>query len=246
MCNNIDMNPRPHERSTRMFRDVAQKFHVDVEPFDNDKWSAALTMAKALDNIVDDDHIYDSGQFGERIIQGESMPYLTEEQAVFVRSIYDQLSDQSKEQWRHSAIQLGGFAIKRLEAEDIQSYIDIVREESPLMARVLQVENDTHRNDQQQRERFNTWLVQAVETINVLDTCSDFVKDHNEGNVSIEMSPNVVRELARSAIIASMDLARVTPLSVYPVFIRRSITKTLEKTAQPGFWSNQFVWNRSL
>jgi hypothetical protein len=227
-----------------MFRDLAKKFHVDVESFDSDKWSAALTMAKALDNIVDDDHIYDSGQYVERVIQGERIPYLTEEQVAFVRSTYDQLADQSKEQWRDSASQLGAFAIKRLEAENIRSYMDVVCEESPLMARVLQVENDPQRNDQQQRERFNAWLMRAVKTIYVLDTCSDFIKDHNEGNTSVQVTPYAVRELARSAIIESVSLARVTPLSVYPVFMRRSLTKTIEKTAQPGFWSNQFLWTR--
>jgi hypothetical protein len=239
------MNPRPHERSTQMFSGLAKTFHVDVEPFDNDKWSAAITMAKALDNLVDDDHIYDSGQYGERAIRGEPVPYLTNSESEFVRLTFDKLSEQSKEQWRNSATQLGAFAIKRLEAENIYDYMDVLREESLLLSSTLAVENDAQRNDQLQRDSFNSWLVQAVRTMYVLDTCSDFVKDHNEGNMNISISPQAIRELARSAIVESISFSRGTPVAAYPVLLRRSVTKTFEKVSQAGFWSNQFVWNRN-
>lgn len=236
------MSPRPHERSTEMFTGLARSFRVDVEPFDKDKWSAAITLAKALDNLVDDDHIYDSGQYLERVIQGKSIPYLTEEAIEFIQSTYDMLSEQSREQWQRSAAQLGAFALKRLEAADVHDYLHVVCEESTLMTDVLTVENNDQRDDQQQRESYNIWLEQAVRAMFVLDTCSDFVKDHNEGNMNVPITMRAVSVLARNALSEFADLARVTPASVYPLLARRTITKTLEKTSQPGFWSNQFVW----
>jgi len=238
------MTSRPHEKSTQMFSGLAKSFQVDVDSFDNDKWSAAITMAKALDNLVDDDHIYESGQYGDRVINGETIPYLTKEQSDFVRSTYGKLSERSKEQWQNSATQLGAFAIKRLEAENIYDYMDVIREESLLLSSTLSVESDVQREDQLQRESFNLWLVKAVRTMYVLDTCSDFVKDHNEGNMIVPITPQAIRELARSAIVETVDLTRGTPLSVYPVLMRRSATKTLEKASEAGFWSNQFVWRR--
>lgn len=239
------MNPRPHEKSTRMFAHLAERFDVAVDTLDYDKWSAALTMAKALDNLVDDDHIYDSSLYSARVMRGESIPYLEDEEVAFVRDTYEQLSERSQEQWRESATRLGEFAIKRLEAETIHDYLDAVREESPLLANVLLVENSVQRTDQQPREVFNEWLGQAVRSMYVFDTCSDFVKDHNEGNMNIPVTPSAVRELVRSSVKEGVNLLRVTPLSVYPVFAHRSFTKLQEKTVEAGFWSNQFVWKKS-
>lgn len=239
------MKQRPHERSTRMFASLAGAFDVEVEPFDNDKWSAAITMAKALDNLVDDDHIYDSGLYAERVTQGQPIPYLTRDEVEFVRSTYDQLGERSKEQWHSSAAQLGTFAIRRLEADNIHDYIDVVLDESPLMARVLQVENDEARRDHEARQRFNTWMVQAVRTMFILDTCSDFVKDHNDGNMNLALTPQAIGVLTQRALAESVNMARLTPVTVYPVLLRRSVTKAAEKASQPNFWSNQFVWKRS-
>ena len=239
------MNPHPHEKSTELFAGLAESFKVDVDSCDKDKWSAALTMAKALDNLVDDDHIYDSRLYSERVMQGERIPYLTNEEVEFVRTTYESLSSDSQERWQQSAAKLGAFALKRIEADNIHDYLMVVAEESLLMADVLLVEADSERSDIAQRQTFNDWMPQAICTIYALDTCSDFIKDHNEGNMSVPISPRAVGALARCAFAESFKLAKITPLSAYSAVANRAITKTIEKASQSGFWSNQFIWDRS-
>lgn len=239
------MTSRPHPKTTQMFVGVAEKFHIDVEPFDKDKWSAGLTMARALDTVVDDDHRYDTTQYTEQVLRGKSVPHLTDEEGEFIRATFDQLSDQSKERWTNAATLLGAFALKRLEADTINRYIDVVREESALMADVVKVENNLERTDHRQRQRFNNWLTPAVQSFFVFDTCSDFIKDHNEGNMNLPITSYAVRHLARYAVEEGITLGRITPPLIYPVLVGRAVVKVREKAKQKGFWAKQFIIGQS-
>lgn len=231
----------PHEKSTNLIASCAKAFHVEVEPFDNNKWSAGLTMAKALDTLVDDDHIYDTGIYAEELLTGETVPHVTHEEAAFIRKTYDALSEPSQERWRNSASQLGAFAIKRLEAESVGEYVDVVYEESYLMSEVLKVENDEANRDHAQRASFNSWMSQMGRTAYLCDTLSDFIKDYNEGNVNVQPTPRTAAVIAGYALKELVAFSRVTPAPVYVALARRSVTKTIEKAQRPGFWSKQFV-----
>ena len=231
----------PHQKSTHLLKSCAQSFEVALNPLDVDKWSAGFTMAKALDTLVDEDHEYDSGTYAAQLLAGESIPYVTDEEAIFIRTTYDALSYPSKEQWRHSASNLGAFAIKRLEASTIEDYIGVVRDESHLMADVLKVENDEARRDTAQRQVFNAWMDQMGQTAYLCDTLSDFIRDHNEGNMSITPTARGAVMLARHALKELFRFTQVTPLPIYTAMTQRAVTKTLEKVQRPAFFSTQFI-----
>lgn len=238
------MDSLPHEKSTRMFAESARAFRVDVDEFDNEKWSAGITMAKALDNLVDDDHVYDSGSYSERLLAGKRVPHITEDEARFVRATYDRFSDTSKEQWRDAATRLGEFALKRLEPTDIQEYMQVIFAESPLLANVLMLENDERRHDHVERNDFNAWMPQMMHTAYALDTMTDFIKDHNEGNMRVPLTPRAITVMARHACRSVRAFICVTPPPVYRALAKRSVTKSLEKARSKNFVTNQFVWKR--
>lgn len=198
-------------------------------------------MAKALDTLVDDDHLYNSGDYAEKLLNGEQIPYITEEQGSFIRKTYSTLSPESQDRWQNSASQLGAFALKRLESSDIYEYIAVVSDESQLMADVLMVENNTTRPDEFQRDIFNGWLSQMARTAYLTDTLSDFIRDHNEGNINIRPTLASAAVLAHQTAKEGLEFARVTPLPVYTAIGRRAISKSLEKIRQPNFLRTQFV-----
>lgn len=226
----------PHQKSTHLLKSCAQSFEVVVTPLDVSKWSASFAMAKTLDTLVDEDHIYESGAYATQLLTGESIPYVTDEEASFIRTTYDALSETSKEQWQHAASNLGAFAIKRLEADTIEAYIEVIRDESHLMADVLKVENDETRHDTTQRQVFNSWMDQMGETAYLCDTLFDFIRDHNEGNMNIKPTSRAVATLARHTIKELIHFAQITPLPIYSAITQRAVTKTFEKIQQPGFF----------
>jgi len=240
------MNPRPHEKSTRVLSELAKVFGVDVNSFDEDKWSAAITAAGAIDTVVDVDHNYNSGYYFEQVINGNSMPYMTDEEANFIRSTYEGLSDTSKKHWQTAASKLGAFALRRLQATDIDEYLGVIVEESPLMANVLSIENDDSRHDHLQRKSYNTWMHPMIKSMFMFDTLTDVIKDYNEGNMSIPVTPKIVGKLGWCAVNEMVHLVRISPPSVFPIFLTRSVTKIREKTSKEGFWSSQFLRKNSL
>lgn len=235
------MNPRPHARSTKLIESCALSFNVEVRPFDRDKWSAGLTMAKALDCMVDDDHDYRTDEAAKRLLSGETIDYLDDEEAEFVRSTYQQLNEVSQQRWRRSASELGAYALKRLEAEDNERYLDVASQESQLMGDVLLVENDDQRQDYTEREQFNIWMGQMARTAYMLDTLSDLIRDYNEGNMNIQPTPQVAAATARRALIELRHFAAVTPPAIYVAALHRAVTKSLEKAAMADFWTRQFI-----
>lgn len=239
------MSALPHENSTRIMTNLARSFRVEVDTLDQDRWSAAFTVAKALDTIVDDDHIYNIGCYSEQLLRGERIPYTTSEEAAFVSSTFEQMSNESQELWRGSAAKLGSFALRRIDARTVTEYIDVTRDESTIMANVLLVENDTERTDHNGRHEFNNWMHTLTRAIYALDTFTDIVKDYNEGNVSIEVTPPVIGKLGMYAAKEAMNFARVTPIRAYPAFFHSIATKITEKARQPDTWMKHLAWKRA-
>lgn len=238
------MEPRPHEKSIEIFTHLARSFRVEVDTLDRDRWRASLIAAKALDSIVDDDHIYSSGWYSEQLLSGTTIPHMTDEEATFVRQAYDTLGGESQKRWRESASSLGSFALRRIQAETVDEYIEVVGDESTAMANVLLVENDERRGDHNERNRLNDWLCIAAQSAYAYDTFTDIVKDHNDGNVSIEITPATIGRLGGYAAKKLVELARATPISVYPAFFRSVAIKVAEKIQQPDTWTKQLAWRQ--
>ena len=230
----------PHRRSTRLVEGCAKAFNAKVEDPDIRRWSGAITLAKALDTLVDDDHVYDSGIYMDRLLTDGTLPYATPAESEFMRDAYYSLSEASQERWRNSGTQLGSFAIRRLEAKTVDDYAAIVLEESYLMSDMLLIENDETRQDHRERDDFNTWVRQLARTAFICDTISDFIRDYNEDNVSIRPAPKAAVTLGRYALKELAAFTRITPMPVYVALARRSATKVAEKIRQPGFLSRQF------
>lgn len=233
-----------HEKTTQFIKSCAESFLVATDNQDIDRWSAGLTMAKALDTLVDDDHIYNSGDYAEELLAGGRMPHTTEAQGEFIREAYTTLSPESQSRWRNSATQLGAFALKRLEAVTIHEYISVVSDESQLMSDVLMIENDIDRPDAEQRTTFNGWIDQMARTAYLADTLSDFVRDYNEGNMNIRPTITSAAVLARHVAKEGIEFARTTPAPVYIAIARRAISKSFEKIQQPNFLSEQLIQKR--
>ena len=69
---------------------------METDTSDINAWSAGFTTAKALDTLVDDDHVYDSGKYAKKLLAGEAIPYTSDEQADFIRSTYSNLGPETK------------------------------------------------------------------------------------------------------------------------------------------------------
>ena len=224
---------------------LAKSFQVEVSSLDKDRWAAAFTMAKALDTIVDDEHKYETAGYCERLLAGEQIPYITHEEAVFVCTTYNDMNNESQGRWRDSASKLGTFALKRIEAETVTEYIDVVRSESTIMTNVLLMENTAERVDHEERLAFNEWLPVLTRGIYAFDTFTDIIKDHNESNVTIEVTPRVVYKLGHYVLQEAAEFTRATPISVYPIFFRSIALKVGEKAKQPATWMGHFAWKRT-
>lgn len=240
------MDKRPHENSVRIFSRFAWAFRVDVDEQDKDRWSAALVMARALDILVDDDKIYDSGAYALRLIEGNPIPYLSEQEMTFIRSAYSTLSKESKERWQYSAQQLGAFALRRIEADTLATYVETVIDESTHMADVLLVENDGDRHDEPARDSFNSWLHTAAESVYLFDTFTDAMKDAREGNIGIDITPKVVTQLGILAAGSLVKLGQETLVHVYPACVSSVASKFIEKLRQPQSWISHFAFKEIL
>ena len=111
------------------------------------------------------------------------------------------------------------------------------------MSDILKVENDTSRSDELQRDNFNTWMDQMAKTAYLADTLSDFIRDHNEGNMNIQPSLRSASILARHTLKELVAFTQVTPPPVYGAIVTRSVTKSIEKLRQPNFIKEQFGIN---
>lgn len=238
------MTARFHQKSTEILSDFAQAFRVDVNSHDEDRWSAALVAAKALDSIVDDDHIYNSGWYYEQLIQGATIPHMTDDEAGYVRSVFASMEDESQQRWQTSASRLGTFALRRIHAETTREYIEAVRDESAIMADVLRMENTSDLPDHAERDSFNGWMQKMARGAYALDTFTDIIKDSNEGNVHLNVTPRVIGELGKYALQDLAELARATPASVYPTLLHSLGVKIAEKIRQPDSWSKHLQWKK--
>lgn len=214
------MKPRPREKATKTFEGAARAFRVRVDDDDKDRWSAGLTTAMALDDIVDKDHDFDSGWHYDQFLQGVILPHMTSEQAEFVHNVYDEkLSIETRERWRYAAHELGPLAVKRMQIEEVDEYVAAVRAESPLLAGVMMVDVEGERKDSIRRQKFNTWMGSLMQYTYMADTYVDMKKDYEEGNTKIkpnEQSAAVVKQAVKEDFESMM---RQVPLTVYPALI---------------------------
>ncbi len=235
------METYPHQKSAQLIASSAAAFQVGVTQKDEQNWSAALTMAKALDTIVDEDHHYDTMAFTQQLLDTGSLPHLSQYEAHFVRETYHALDETSKERWRHASSQLGSYALKRLEATTVDEYITVVTDESQLMGDVLKLETSTEHHDSRQRDTFNIWMDQMARASYMLDTLSDLIRDHNEGNMDIKPTPRVAAIIAKQSLKELIAFSYITPTPVYTAALQRGVTKSLEKVVHPHFFSRQFI-----
>ena len=226
--------------------DCAAAFCVRVQDDDWQNWSAAFTVAKALDTLVDDDHEYDTDGYAEAVLAGQPVPYMTHEESGFVADRYAHLSAESQERWHQAAYKLGEFALLRADARTVDEYIQVTQDESELMAGVLQVECATSDEDVSAREQFNEWVYVMGCTAYACDTLSDCIKDYNDGNMYIQPNLGVMLRLGGAAAREVVEFAKVTPLDIYKAIAVRSCTKIREKVMQPGYWRRQFVMTKSI
>lgn len=197
-------------------------------------------MTKALDTLVDDDHVYESDAPTDHLLAGGLISHVSAQEAAFVGETFARLDGISQDRWRGAGHQLGAFALKRLAADTIDEYVTVVLDESQLMSDVMKIQNSETRHDYSQRETFNTWMDQLARTSFICDSVSDFVRDYNEGNVSIEPTYRNYVQLSRYALREFGIFVPMTPARVYTAVAHRAVTKSFEKARQPGFWSSQF------
>ena len=235
------MSQRPHHKTAALIESCATAFNVDVGEHDQDKWSAGLTIAKALDTLVDEDHNYNTEAYTQQLLRGDDVPHLTPAEQVFVRNTYHGLSPETQHRWQGIAKDLGAFALKRLEATTVDTYAAVVLDESQLMGNVLTVENTRARPDAQQRDAFNTWMSQMARTAYMVDTLSDIVRDYNEGNTRVRPTFHTAVRLAQHSLAELTVFTRITPAPIYSAIGKRAVTKTLEKLAAPNFLREQFI-----
>lgn len=198
------MNPRPHEKTTETFVTFAHALNVNVTPDDKDQWSAGITVAKAIDDIVDLDHNFNSGWYYEELLNGSTIPYMTDEEAEFVREVHSKLNAESKDRWRNATAQLGPLAIKHIEIANVSDYITAIRAEAPLMVNIVMAENDRSRPDYKQRNRYNGWLQPLMRYQYTADHLKDFKEDHEAGNTNVAVTEENSKQLEAAA---AKDLA---------------------------------------
>lgn len=208
------MIPRPHEKTIETFASFAKAFNIEVDSDDLDKWSAGVTAGKAIDDIVDEDHDFDSGRHYEQLLQGATIPYMTDEEAEFVRDVHSRLSGESKDKWHEATHQLGSRALKRIEIDNVHDYITAIRSESPLMAGVMLVENDRGRVDYRRRKKFNTWMYPMMRYQYMADHLKDFQEDFGKGNTKVEVTKSNIDELRMGVLKDFGALALRTPVPV--------------------------------
>lgn len=226
-----------HERTTTLMVNLAQAHGVELTPRDKNNWVVAFTVAKALDTLTDERHEYDTAAYAHRLLVGEPVPYVSEQLTAQFPEFYASLALEQQQAYVR-ATYLGAYALRRLQVKDIDDYILVVREESQLMADVLKLENSSM---DARRQTFNDWLEVFGRAAYSTDTISDFIRDKNEGNHNLQITPMAYRRLAQAALGDLRVLARESPPGIYGPILWRGFTKTVEKARVKGFLAHQFM-----
>jgi len=214
-------NTSGHPQTVAIFQKLAEGFNVEVKPDHTQYWRSMLTVARALDTLVDT-HTPTSIQTEARqLVQGVPIDGITKDEAQEFSQIFQVASPE-----RQAAIQQGlsinDYAIAMRQATTYSEFVDLRVEEAELFGHVMQLDNP---NEHATINTFNTWLPSFARAGYLIDSFGDFSSDYKEGIIGLEPTVSRRIKLGKRALSETFNAGSQLPPRTIAFLAAASLSK---------------------
>ncbi len=216
-----------HPQSVDVFKSLAESFGVTVEKDHLTYWSSMLSVARALDTIVDDTQPDSIDNEVGALLDGKPIVGISHTNAKDFQGIVSNASDERR------AIIMGGLEVnaiakKRRAVSEPSEMLKIHREEAELFARIMTLDNPTH---ERSIDAFNNWLIEFGVAGYQLDSLIDLASDFKNGVTAVAPTPAnylaVGKEAIRDGYLSLSQLPKHTIASLAVAGVKKTARKTL-------------------
>ncbi len=188
---------------------LAMPFGIKVRSADTDYWSSAITVANAVDDLVDKDRVSNLIPFIDEIRAGNEVKYLKKADATRFSEIYHNLTPERQDRLERGS-RIAEYAIRQSQSENIDDYIFLKMAESSVFSDFLKI--DVDQLDHGARSKFNLWLPSFGKAFYAIDTFKDMKEDYENKNTIIEPTLPVMSKLGAVALYRTIDCFAPAPI----------------------------------
>ncbi len=205
------MESQEHRSVTNVIDKLATEFGVHTTEYDKNYWDTVATVTSAFYDMLDIDHITDLLPYLDKASKGQSVPYLSTNDAEKFAAVYSTLTPERKMRFRR-ACKLSDFAVRRSQTTTPESYIECILDESHLYSDLAKI--DERGKDSLERQRFNNWLPSFIRSGYMLDTLIDIRSDFKNGLTGVRPSLRSYAVISRATYNETVACISQAPAKV--------------------------------
>jgi hypothetical protein len=214
-----------HPQTVNVFKSLAESFGVNVEEEHLSYWQSMLTVARALDTIVDDTQPDSLDDEVSALLNGKPIAGTTKTEAEEFQAILARASDERRAIIM-AGLEINDIAKRRRSVSDAREMLRIHREEAELFARIMTIDNPEH---DPSIDRFNGWFIRFGVAGYQLDSFMDLADDFKNGVAAVPPTPanyfTVGKEAMRDAYGSLSQLPRRTVAGLAIASLQKSARK---------------------
>ena len=218
LCYNIIMDTNHTEvfnsKKVDLLENIARPFGINILESDRSYWDSIITVANAVDDLVDEDKVENLTPYLDDVRAGRQIPHLSLDNAQKFSEIYYNLTPERQARIERTA-KIADYAILQSQTTEVDEYISLKMKESKLFSDSLKI--DVEHDDYKARNRFNIWLPSFGKAFYAVDTFKDIKEDYEKKNTIIEPTHRVMLKLGFFALNKTFDSMAAAPFGTKKV-----------------------------
>jgi hypothetical protein len=214
-----------HPQTVNVFKSLAESFGVNVEEEHLSYWQSMLTIARALDTIVDDTQPDSLDDEVSALLSGKPIAGTTKTEAEEFQAVLAKASDERRAIIM-AGLEINDIAKRRRSVSDAREMLRIHREEGELFARIMTIDNP---EQDPAIDRFNDWFIRFGVAGYQLDSFMDLADDFKNGVAAVPPTPanyfTVGKEAMRDTYGSLSQLPRRTVAGLAIAGLQKSARK---------------------
>lgn len=210
--------------ATTMLSEVAAGYGAEVGGERLSWWRAAFAASRVIDDLVDKQHVTDTGDAVQALLDGSPVEGLSPSESEIIKDAFSEAPEAERAAALTAFAMLPVLADKRQHATSANELSWLCDQESRLFSRMFYLPGDN-----QSAERFNRWVDSFARFGYYVDAIVDLKDDYEQGICNVvPTAANKARLLKDMPTHDSLRAARL-PLKIYPRVARQALRTLVYK-----------------